>query len=392
MAPFDRGPQFAAVIGLFLGLAWLFFSMRMYVRAFLTKGWGVDDFLLIVAVALFTTYCTCAALGVKYGTGRHLTDIPPQDVPKALHFWFLCELFYALTTLFIRLSIAVFLIRICIKRVLKIIIYVSMTMITGFSIFYFFLVLFQCSPVDYFWNQYKGEQGECMNPAAVPDASIAHSAVSFTADWVLGLLPIALIWNLQMNRRTKISLGCILATGLLAGVATMIRIPYIKVLTITDDFLYATTDVAIWSTVEAGLGVVAASAYTLRPLFRSLLAVTSRVHHGSYATAKGANGGTYRNNPTSHPSRAGNSSASHAQDQPSHLDIPLRQDPSSHGPFGDSNEDVRGGEGASRGSESDGGIQVCRTFELAEERDGKGEGWKPWKRGEKQTGSSVSIV
>jgi hypothetical protein len=24
--------------------------MRMYVRAFLTKGWGVDDFLLIVAV------------------------------------------------------------------------------------------------------------------------------------------------------------------------------------------------------------------------------------------------------------------------------------------------------------------------------------------------------
>jgi hypothetical protein len=55
-----------------------------------------------------------------------------------------------------------------------------------------------------------------MNPAAVPDASIAHSAVSFTADWVLGLLPIALIWNLQMNRRTKISLGCILATGLLS--------------------------------------------------------------------------------------------------------------------------------------------------------------------------------
>jgi hypothetical protein len=54
-----------------------------------------------------------------------------------------------------------------------------------------------------------------MNPAAVPDASIAHSAVSFTADWVLGLLPIALIWNLQINRRTKISLACILAVGLL---------------------------------------------------------------------------------------------------------------------------------------------------------------------------------
>jgi hypothetical protein len=98
-----------------------------------------------------------------------------------------------------------------------------------------------------------------MDPRVVPDASYAHSVVSFTADWVLGLLPIAMIWNLQMNRRTKISLACILALGLLlvslnpfilpqiklingsAGVATMIRIPYIRVLTITDDFLYATT-------------------------------------------------------------------------------------------------------------------------------------------------------
>lgn len=106
--------------------------------------------------------------------------------------------------------------------------------------------------------EYKGEHGSCMNPAVIPDASIAHSAVSFTADWILGLLPITLIWNLQMNQRTKISLAAILAVGLLwvlapysisdytdpnnsAGIAAIIRIPYIRVLTITDDFLYATT-------------------------------------------------------------------------------------------------------------------------------------------------------
>lgn len=79
------------------------------------------------------------------------------------------RLFYALTTLFIRLSIAVFLIRICIKRVLKIIIYVSMTMITGFSIFYFFLVLFQCSPVDYFWNR-KAPGARCLRSDLVTSA------------------------------------------------------------------------------------------------------------------------------------------------------------------------------------------------------------------------------
>jgi hypothetical protein len=54
-----------------------------------------------------------------------------------------------------------------------------------------------------------------MNPAVIPDASIAHSAVSFTADWIMGLLPITFIWNLQMNQRTKMSLAGILAIGLM---------------------------------------------------------------------------------------------------------------------------------------------------------------------------------
>lgn len=40
----------AVVIALFLGLALLFFSLRMYVKAFLTKGWGFDDILLIIGV------------------------------------------------------------------------------------------------------------------------------------------------------------------------------------------------------------------------------------------------------------------------------------------------------------------------------------------------------
>jgi hypothetical protein len=88
-------------------------------------------------------------------------------------------------------------------------------MVISFSTFYFFLVLFQCSPVSFFWSQYKGVNGSCINPAAVPDASIAHSVVSFTADWILGLLPIVLLWDLKMNTRTKASVAGLLSLGLL---------------------------------------------------------------------------------------------------------------------------------------------------------------------------------
>jgi hypothetical protein len=51
-----------------------------------------------------------------------------------------------------------------------------------------------------------------------------------------------------------------------ANVATIARMPYIHRLK-SLDFLWATTDLAIWSVVEVGISIIAAAATTLRPLF-----------------------------------------------------------------------------------------------------------------------------
>ena len=111
-----------------------------------------------------------------------MQNIALQDIPRALYFWWLCELFYTITTVLIRVSIAVFLLRICVKPSHKYIIYGTLAAVIAFSTFYSFLVLFQCSPVSFFWAQYEGMKGSCINVAVVPDASIAHSVVSFSAD------------------------------------------------------------------------------------------------------------------------------------------------------------------------------------------------------------------
>lgn len=64
-------------------------------------------------------------------------------------------------------------------------------------------------------------------------------------------------------------------TNYRAGIAALVRIPSIRILGTTPDFLYNITDIAIWSTVEPGLGIVAASAATLRPLFRNFFSLTN---------------------------------------------------------------------------------------------------------------------
>ena len=74
-----------------------------------------------------------------------------------------------------------------------------------------------------------------------------------------------------------------------ASAAVIVRIPYVK--NYKDvQFLYRTTNISIWSNIEAGLGITAGSLTTLRPLIRffrdASYASRSRSHNpGSFPLA-----------------------------------------------------------------------------------------------------------
>lgn len=56
MAKENRGPEVEAVAILFLILAWVFVALRCYVRIFMIKSFGTDDWLAVFAlVSTFST-------------------------------------------------------------------------------------------------------------------------------------------------------------------------------------------------------------------------------------------------------------------------------------------------------------------------------------------------
>jgi len=79
----------------------------------------------------------------------------------------------------------------------------------------------------------------------------ASSALSAATDLVIALLPMAMLWDAQMDRRTKIVVMGILSMGTISGIAVLIRVPYVKSFR-DSDFLYNAVNLAIWSTVEPG--------------------------------------------------------------------------------------------------------------------------------------------
>lgn len=197
-------------------------------------------------------------------------------------FWWLCEPAYVLCNMLAKASIAVMLLRLTIIRTHRIIIWTVLAVTETYSGFFFLLFIFQCQPSQYFWTQYTGGSGSCINPKITIAAFYAYSAITCAGDWTYAILPYFLVWKLQMDNRSKVVVIIILSLGAIASTATIIRIPYVHTMGDVDDFLYATTDVAIWSCVETGIGIATACLATLRPLLRSFLERTGIGSAGAY--------------------------------------------------------------------------------------------------------------
>lgn len=104
--------------------------------------------------------------------------------------------------------------QICVNKSQLVVIWVVIVTFGVFTLYYLFLMILQCHPLSYFWTQYgHGNTGACIPPVVILVSTYAHAGLSTIADWTLGILPIFLVWNLNMNPRTKLSVALILALG-----------------------------------------------------------------------------------------------------------------------------------------------------------------------------------
>jgi hypothetical protein len=210
--------------------------------------------------------------------------------------WWLGQTSYVWTCAIAKISIAVALLRLTVARAHYFILWGVIAVTTIIGLIFWFMLTLQCHPVSFFWqrarlvtNPEADVHGHCISVDTIIDMAYVYSVTATCCDLVLGLLPIFLVWNLQMNIRTKAALAGILGMGCVASAAVIVRIPYLHHYKDTDflcKFLFvsllsegenrltsllstdATVDISIWSNVEASLGIAAGSLVTLRPLFR----------------------------------------------------------------------------------------------------------------------------
>lgn len=67
--------------------------------------------------------------------------------------------------------------------------------------------------------------------------SDATTAVNIFTDWVTAFMPIPLLWNVQLNRNTKVSVAVLLGLGFFASISACVRLKYTVNLTASEDYL-----------------------------------------------------------------------------------------------------------------------------------------------------------
>ncbi|KAJ2895358.1 hypothetical protein MKZ38_006629 [Zalerion maritima] len=281
-----------AILAVLLGLSWIFFSLRMYVRIVMLRKPGWDDLLVFLSLVSYTIFTGFACGLVANGLGEDI-DESAEDAEKFSRgsFYFLfSELFFIVGSTLLRIACAMMLLRIMLKKdkMLRYVIYGSVGLMMAYSIAFFFLTLFQCRPVSYFWTfmlesgadghengltaDHSG--GTCINGNTVTGdyttmstLFVIYSLVSLICDWTLGSVPFLMLRGVQMTVRKKIIVMALLSLGILAGVAALVRCPLI-IIANHKEFWDSAIPVAVTTAIEPALGIIGICAATLMPLVR----------------------------------------------------------------------------------------------------------------------------
>ncbi|KAK3293846.1 uncharacterized protein B0H64DRAFT_475410 [Chaetomium fimeti] len=215
----------------------------------------------------------CAFTGV--GATNATLALPQNEgyQEKGLFWFFMFEVFYCVNIIPVKLSISLALVRIAENR--RAFIYVQygvMAMFTIMNLVAGFYIIFHCNPVSAAWDTSALQNGGKCNPAEyLADIYYATTAVNIFTDWVTAFMPIPLLWNVQLNRNTKVSVAVLLGLGFFASISACVRLKYTVNLTASENYLYALADIVIWGYAENGLGLIVGCVMTLRPLFRKAL-------------------------------------------------------------------------------------------------------------------------
>ena len=148
------------------------------------------------------------ATGVIYGGGTHLETISQPDQVRFLKSIYALNEIYISTTPAIKVAALLMYRRVFITPQFWKVTHALMALVAAWWLAETIAAIFLCIPVDRWWN--RTPDAKCMS---LRDFDLAFAIINITFDFVILLLPVNMVWRLQINNIQKAALTFVFLLG-----------------------------------------------------------------------------------------------------------------------------------------------------------------------------------
>ncbi|KAF2148154.1 hypothetical protein K461DRAFT_298239 [Myriangium duriaei CBS 260.36] len=244
-----------------LVLATIALALRIYVRLWINRFFGYDDW------ALLTSYAGLVALsGLQIAYGETVEGdgiITSYDKITLITEWH--TFVYAVHQGLLKVALGSFYLRVLQEPWQRRLVIVSTTIFFAYNIGIGLVLLFQCG------NPEDVESTNCLPNHPLVVLIYIQAGFNVAMDWFLTLLPISIFLKIQMSTSARMSIGLLMGLGVMASAFSIARIPFLFTSDGDGYEGYAIlTRLMILSYYENCLAQIGIAAVALRPLFRKM--------------------------------------------------------------------------------------------------------------------------
>ncbi|CAK3920277.1 hypothetical protein AC579_6149 [Lecanosticta acicola] len=248
-----------AIVGMVISTAFL--AMRVYTKAFLARIFGLDDILLIISwAASLSVQITIVYYMADRTMGTHVWDISVQQLKNLVLVTSVDSVTYLIVLATAKIAILLFYLKLARERWFILATYAAMGVVVSYGIALACSLIFACTPLVRVWDVTVTE-GHCINRGKI---YLATAGLNATTDIVILILPMPMIYKLQVKRIQKLGLLFIFSIGSTTMVTSMIRLCLMPPLVKATDMSWAILKPAIWICIESNLIVICGSLPILR--------------------------------------------------------------------------------------------------------------------------------
>ncbi|KAL6353895.1 hypothetical protein LRP88_12890 [Fusarium phalaenopsidis] len=254
------GPKITGITTGFTALSLFIVCLRLYVRGFMIKSFGHDDWVIVIAWLGICGYTTATVIQTTWGLGlKSLEDMPDENVYTFGLVQYIGAPFYVVGIYGFKMSLLLSYMRVFPGnyRIAAIIVAVIISMA---HIAFICVFLFLCTPIAKQWDP-SITGGHCAD--AVP-FYLSFSALTILFDVMVLVLPFPALFKSQIQLRKKIVLLGLFGLGIFVTIVQVIRIQTIQNL---KNYLDSSKAI-LWSIIETNTGIIIASIPTLAPLVK----------------------------------------------------------------------------------------------------------------------------